>query len=855
MVTNMFSSVATRVTLSLVITVTVVLAIGGSILFRYYVQNQQALFEERLELNANQLGAGIALAAWNIDDQQMRRVIKSAMQDKSIYSVVLETAGSRYAFSRDNNWEVIETTLPIVNVKDLMKAERDIVVQGTNIGHFELFVTTKFLHENLKHWIALMIISIAVLDLFLVVVLYTLLWLAVLKPLKQMERYAISIKSDRLSDAGEIRSPLVGEFGNVYETMASMVTQLKSRIAEISEINERFWSLVRGFPIPLSIYTPENGEIVLVNKRFTETYGYTERDIPSIGAWFEKAYPDPSYRQQVIDSWSAQTTEAQDPGRVVKSREYQVVCKDRGLKTVEIGGVISGKFVLGILVDVTDRRVAEQEVQNYQLLLEDLVEQRTNELVIARDNAESANRAKSIFLANMSHELRTPLNSVIGFSRLMGQDGELDVQQKRYLDIINRSGSHLLMLINDILDFSKIESGKMELSIRPMDLQQLVNDVVDMLRHRAEQLGIEVNVECSGLPQSVKADSGKLRQVLINLLSNAIKFTPQGKVELLAKGELNKDNVSVVFVVKDSGIGIEEEDQIRIFEPFVQVENPNAQSGTGLGLVISRQYVQMMGGELKLNSKVGEGSTFSFRLHFPLVTKEELQESNIERKALKFSGCRVLIADDMPEIRLLVRRLLEPMSFEIVEAEDGEQAREKILEDKPQLVLLDWRMPGIGGLELVKELRARDDIDQPVIIMMTGNTLEEHRQRAFEEGVDDLLSKPIEFEKLTAFMKRYASEYLDNSASEADSRSDLSLTNTQFSQPVLLNTLQQNDVEKLSGDIRGQFEEALRELNPVKMEEAIQAIRSESVDLADKLETYTESMRYRELWNMFGIVT
>lgn len=850
----MFSSVATRVTLSLVITVTVVLAAGGSLLFHYYMDNQKVLFKEQLELNADQLEAGIALAAWNIDEEQIKRVIQSAMQDKNIFGIVLETAENRYAFTRDESWNVFETSAQIPQLDNVIKADREITIQGKMIGHISLYMTQKFLHAAISHLVAILLISIAVLDLFLIVILYSSLWKSVLKPLKLMERYAISINPKQLSETVEINSPLVGEFGAVYETMSSMVTQLKAHISEISEINERFWNMVQSFPIPLSIYTPENGEIVLVNQRFTETYGYTEQDIPFIDRWFERAYPDVSYRQEIMKYWSKQAIEAKNIQGAVNSREYQVVCKNGDVKTVEIGGVVSGQFFLGILVDVTDRRVAEREVQNYQLMLEELVEQRTNELVIARDKAELANRAKSLFLANMSHELRTPLNSVIGFSRLMGQDFELTPQQKRYIDIINRSGSHLLVLINDILDFSKIESGKMELSIRAINLNQLVIDVTDMLRHRAEQLSIKMSVDCVGLPSLVRADSSKLRQVLINLVSNAIKFTPKGQVEVIAKGELKGDDVDVLFKVKDTGIGIEERDQDRIFEPFVQVENKHGQSGTGLGLVISRQYIQMMGGELKLHSTVGEGSTFSFQIRFPIAKEVERDEETMVNQRLQFSNCRVLIVDDVPEIRLLMRRLLEPMGLEIIEAIDCMQALDKILQFSPQIIFLDWRMPGRCGVDLAKDLRGRKDIDQPVVIIMSGNTLEATRQEALAAGVDDFLSKPIDFEKLKILMRQYASDYLEDMDSDEALRAETYLQSTLVTQPVLENVLSDEDMKALSTNARDQFEEALRELNPEKIGEALKMIRKENEDLANKLNTYTETMRYRELWNVFGLI-
>ena len=243
-----------------------------------------------------------------------------------------------------------------------------------------------------------------------------------------------------------------------------------------------------------------------------------------------------------------------------------------------------------------------EELQRHQQHLESLVDQRTSELVQARDHAEAANRAKTVFLANMSHELRTPLNAVLGFSRLLRDGASNDPQ--RDLDIINRSGEHLLGLINDLLDVAKIEAGQKDIEIAPCDLGKLIQDVTGMIRARAEQKGLALRFEAPESPPFIRTDAARLRQVLINLLNNAIKFTEHGSVTLRwgTTPANSADRVLLKFEIEDTGIGVAVEDQARIFDAFVQAAEADRHQGVGLGLTISRQLIELMGGTIHMES-------------------------------------------------------------------------------------------------------------------------------------------------------------------------------------------------------------------------------------------------------------
>jgi PAS domain S-box-containing protein len=303
------------------------------------------------------------------------------------------------------------------------------------------------------------------------------------------------------------------------------------------------------------------------------------------------------------------------------SARNQIWLRTSKIPLRDADGIVFG--VLGTYQDITERKRAETELQIYRDHLEELVATRTAELAAALDAAEAANRAKSLFLANMSHELRTPLNAILGFSTLMRREAILTDRQREHLDIINRSGAHLLGLINDILDIAKIEAGRVQMERAPFDLGALFREVTDLMHGRATEKGLQLLLECAPeAPRFVRGDATKLRQVLVNLLGNAIKFTVKGGVALRLGVGPETVGTRLLIEVEDSGPGIAPEDQTRIFEPFVQA-SPAGQQGTGLGLAITRQFVELMGGRIGVTSPWGQGSCF--RVELPIEVAAELE--------------------------------------------------------------------------------------------------------------------------------------------------------------------------------------------------------------------------------------
>lgn len=400
-----------------------------------------------------------------------------------------------------------------------------------------------------------------------------------------------------------------------------------------------------------------------------------------------------------------------------------------------------------------------QELQRHQDHLEDVVRERTVELIEAKDRAEVANQAKSSFLARMSHELRTPLNAIMGYAQLLKIGTELTERQSTGLNTIYSSGEHLLMLINDILDLSSIEAGKFQLFPSAVPASEFFKGMADIIRIKADEksLPFALHVDAN-VPAVLNVDEKRLRQVLLNLLSNAVKFTSQGQVRLSvsAMGQSPRRGHRLRFEVQDSGVGLAQQDLDRIFEPFEQAgDGVSRSAGTGLGLAISRQLIRMMGGEIRVESQLGQGSLFWFDLW--LTSTDAMPQAHLQADETlsQVTGYRgpvrqILVVDDVAANRNMLKDMLSPLGFDVILAEDGVDALVQVKDDRPHLILMDVVMPVMDGLTAIEHLRRDHTRASLPVIALSANASLADRDRALASGADAFLPKPLERDLLLA---------------------------------------------------------------------------------------------------------
>lgn len=614
--------------------------------------------------------------------------------------------------------------------------------------------------------------------------------------------------------------------------LKELETKVLQRTEELHESEKQYRGLVENSPFAIGICSQE-GIVSFVNRACMAMLG-TEDDSFIIGEQITRFLPDEDRKEGIVAFNRALERDA-------LGRERNILCMDGSMLEVEIFAIpfkTRGRDAVQIvLVDISRKKQIEKNLRN------------------ARIQSDRANREKSRFLANMSHELRTPLNAILGYSQLLRRDDSISGDSRKNLQIINRSGQHLLELINTVLDMSKIEAGQLELEYGVFDLREMADNLESLMHFRAEKKGLSLQFTIAEeTPRYIRTDEKKLRQVIINLVNNAIKFTRDGSVSVHIQSEKKPKNTTAAlhFQVSDTGSGIAEEDLDTIFKAFEQLEGQDSRTeGTGLGLAISRQLIRLMGGDIDVKSRLGEGTTFHFSIRIETAEKSDIVKKSPALSVVGLDSSsdkefRLLIADDNEDNRNLLAEIVRITGFTVRQAANGEEAVQLQQEWKPHLIWMDLKMPVMDGFEAMQ--RIQDKCNEtgekpPVIIVLTATVFEQERKRAFSLGCSDFIRKPFEEREIFDALKKHLGvEYVYQ-------QTNVQTEKKASTRKIPLDTVI-TDLKSLPPDIADHLKEALELSDVEQIEGAMLALGQENPILAEVLSPLVNDFAFDRILKM-----
>jgi len=853
MLSKLTGSIKKIIIILMVIAISLVLGISGAYQYKFEKQNKIAELNNLSERIADRLSENLVLPLWELDSNWVNTVINTEMTDKHIYAIFVTGEGDiDYRKGRDLSWNIVD--LDDASNGDFIFNHRAIYHDDKKIGDVELVISKKFMGQELNSLATKQVISTLLLILLIIVLLVVGLDRILIQPINKFVKVAKAISE------GDYSSKIDTYKQEELTSLAMSVRQMQVDIvkreqdldlvnAELAKSNQMLEQRVEERTAALNkqhvfletimenikdgiVACDEKGVLSLFNQATIQIHGIHEEDLPA-DKWAEHYSLFLADGKTVMKKDDIPLLKAFN-GENIDGVEMVVKPKDSHARIVLASGqpMYDNKHnKLGAVIsmhDITLRKQAE------------------NALKKAVDEAEKANHAKSVFLANMSHELRTPLNAIIGFSQLMKNSPNIPSDEGETVEIINRSGLHLLKLINDILDMSKIEAGQVTLEALDFDLGEMLRDVIDMMHLRALEKGLEIELDQSSqFPRFIFADAAKIRQIFINLLSNAVKFTEQGKVCLhlnVSDDPDDKETLILTCDVEDTGIGMDRDGLAHIFQPFHQLGHSFEQVGTGLGLAITRQFINMMGGEITVKSEVNKGSTFSFTIKVrrakqgDSIAREEAETQSIIGLKAGQPKFRILIAEDQLESQLLLQRLLEPIGFQVKTANNGQEAVTIFQEWHPHLIWMDQRMPIMDGFEATRLIKAMPESDSTKIVTLTASVLGDQKQCAFKNGADDFLGKPYKIYEIFDCMAKHLGVhyiYKDDELDQDKAGDKQELT--------------RKSLQGISDDLLETLSEVVFALDIEQTLDVIEQIAEENKDVAAELTTLVNNLDFEKL--------